>query len=68
MIYPGDSQKHHDPRYKTVTGPLEDVKKCGKKGDANNYAKSRAFYQVRKVEGEGGLIKTVLLLKDKSLI
>jgi hypothetical protein len=64
----GYSQKHHDPRYEAVTGPFKDIEKGRKKGGANNYAKSPAFQHVCKVEGKGGLIKPVPLLKDKSLI
>jgi hypothetical protein len=62
------SQKHHDPRYEAVASPLEDIEEGRNKGCANNYAKSPAFQYVRKVKGEGGLIKAVLLLEDKSLI
>jgi hypothetical protein len=62
------SQKHHDPRYEAVAGPLEDIEKGGKKRGANYYAKSPTFQHVCKVEGECALIKAVLLLEDKSLI
>lgn len=64
----GYPQKHHDPRYEAVTGPLKDIEKGRKKGGANNNSKSPAFQHVCEVEGKSGLIKTMLLLEDKSLI
>ena len=64
----GYPQEHHNPRYKAVASPLKDIEEGGKKGSAECYAKSPAFQHVCKVEGEGHLIKAMLLLEDKSLI
>jgi hypothetical protein len=61
-------QEHHDPRYEAIASPLKDIEKGGKKGSAEYHAKSPAFQHVRKVEGDGHLIKAMLLLEDKSLI
>jgi hypothetical protein len=64
----GNSQEHHNPRYEAVTSPLKDIEESGKKGSTKNYAKSPAFQNVGKVEGECGLIETVLLLEYEGLI
>jgi hypothetical protein len=64
----GTSQKYHDPRYEAVTSPLKDIEECGKSGGTNDYAESPTFQYVCKKQGEGGLVKTVLLLKDEGLI
>ncbi len=64
----GYLQEHHDPRYKAVASPLEDIEKGGKKGGTESHAKSPAFQHVRKIEGDGHFIEPVLLLEDKCLI
>lgn len=64
----GYAQEHHNPRYEAVASPLKDIEKGGKKGGPECYAKSPAFQHVYKVEGEGHLIKAMLLLEDKGLI
>lgn len=64
----GDLQKHHDPGYKTVAGPLNDIQKGRQNGGAQNYTKSPAFQHICKVEGKCGLIETMLFLEDEGLI
>jgi hypothetical protein len=64
----GNSQEHHEPRYEAIASPFKDIEKSGKKGSTKNYAKSPAFQHVDKVEGECGLIETMLLLEDEGLI
>jgi len=64
----GYPQEYHDPRYEAVTSPLKDIEKGGKKRGADYYANNPAFQHVCKVEGEGHLVKAMLLLEDKSLI
>jgi hypothetical protein len=63
-----NSQEHHEPRYETVASPLKNIEEGGKKGSTKNYAQSPAFQHVGKVEGECGLIETMLLLEDEGLI
>ena len=64
----GGSQKHHDPGYETVTGPLEDIEEGSKNGSTNSYAESPAFQHVRKVQRRGGLVETMLLLEDEGFV
>ena len=61
-------QKHHDPRHEAVTGPLEDIEECGKKGGTNNDAECPAFQHVYEVQGGGNLVETVALLEDEGFI
>lgn len=55
----------HQPRYETITCPLEDIQENGKEGCPKNKSQCPALQEVGDEERGGGFVETMLLLQDE---